>query len=478
MDLSDGYLIVVKEDCPTCVEIVPAFDELIAAGVPVTIASQDDPAFPRGMAVLDDSALELSWRLDVEVTPTVIEVVDGETGRRIVGWHRDEWEAFFGIEGLAPALPDWRPGCGSVTREPGMPERLAARYDGAASLASRRVSLGDLEDEHEALIARGWSDGLPVVPPTPERVLRMLAGTGRDPADVVAVLAPDYREATVEKVAVNAVMAGCRPEYLPVVLTAVEAAARDEFDLHGVAATTWFSGPVVIVNGPVAERIGMNSGLNLFGPGNRANATIGRALNLVIRNIGGSRPGGVDRSTMGHPAKYTMAFAEREHDSPWPSLASERGIPDGRSAVTLFAGQGPAPVSDQLSREPESLARSLAASLRVVHHVKLGGRLAAVVAISPEHARTFAGAGWSKERLRDALLELLTVPAEELMRESGGMTVGLSNAKPGEFLTKFTPDNLWFVHVGSTAGGSSGIISGWMTGAGGSQMVTLPIEED
>src|SRR5438309_1161346 len=147
------------------------------------------------------------------------------------------------------------------------------------------------EDPVEAAYARGWSDGLPVVPPTPERVLRMLAGTSRDPGEVVAVVPPDLVDCTVEKAAINAVMAGCLPEYLPIVLAALEAACTDQFNIHGVLATTWSSGPVVIVNGPIAKRIGMNSGGNGRGQGNRANATIGRALQLIIRNVGGGRPG-------------------------------------------------------------------------------------------------------------------------------------------------------------------------------------------
>jgi hypothetical protein len=174
---------------------------------------------------------------------------------------------------------------------------------------------------------------------------------------------PDLVECTVEKVAVNAVMAGCLPEYLPVVLAALEAATADEFALHGLLATTHFAGPVVVVNGPVAARIGMNSGVNALGQGNRANATIGRALQLVVRNVGGGRPGEVDRATMGNPGKYTFCFAEREGDSPFAPLAADRGVPG--DAVTVFAGAGVQPVVDQLSRDPESLARTLAACLRI-----------------------------------------------------------------------------------------------------------------
>lgn len=478
MELGDGFVIIVSGECETCREIAPALGELASSGLDVTIVSQDDAGFPAGVpGVVDDRDLEWSWRLGVEVTPTAIRVEGGMPGRRIIGWRKSEWQEFFGVPGLAPDLPDHRPGCGSLSVLPGVPERLAARYGGGPALVSRRVELGALEDVHEAMFARGWTDGLPVIPPTPERVVGMLQATKRPPDEVVGVIPPDYRECTVEKVAVNAVMAGCRPEYLPVVIAAVEAFAAEPFNAHGVAATTWYSGPVVVVNGPIATRIGMNSEHNAFGPGNRANASIGRAVNLIVRNVGGSRPGEVDRSTQGHPSKYTMAFAEREHDSPWSSLATERGVAEGKSAVTLFAGQGPTPISDQKSRNADSLSRSLAAGLRAVRHPKAVGRVAALVAVSPEHARIFGAAGWSKERLRSEIISLLSIADSELVAGAGGMEEGLTPPATGVVVAKFKPENLWFAHVGGGAGGSSGIISGWVAAPKGSTMVTIGVEE-
>jgi thiol-disulfide isomerase/thioredoxin len=478
MDLSDGYVIVVSRECETCRELAPAFLELASSDNNVTFVSQDDAGFPLGVSgIVDDSELEHSWRLGVEVTPTAIRVQGGVPGQRIHGWRKSEWREFFGMPGLAQDLPDHRPGCGSLTMLPGEPERLAARYGGGPVLASRRVEFGASEDEHEAMFARGWTDGLPVVPPTEERVFGMLAGTKRPPDEVVGVIPPDYRECTVEKVAVNAVMAGCRPEYLPVVIAAVKAYAAEPFNAHGVAATTWYSGPVVLVNGPIAKHIGMNSEHNAFGPGNRANASIGRALNLIARNVGGSRPGEVDRSTQGHPTKYTMAFAEREYDSPWTSVATERGVPEGKSAVTLFAGQGPSPIADQKSRTAESLVRSLAGGLRAVRHPKAVGRVAALVAVAPEHARIFGAAGWSKQRLREEIIALLSIPAAELLAGAGGIEEGLAPPVRETVVAKFKPENLWFAHVGGGAGGSSGIISGWVAGPKGSNMVTVTVEE-
>jgi hypothetical protein len=270
-------------------------------------------------------------------------------------------------------------------------------------------------------------------------------------------------------------MAGCRPEYLPVVLAAVEAACTDEFNIHGLLATTYFSGPVVIVNGPVARAIGMNSGVNVLGQGNRANATIGRALQLVVRNVGGGRPGGVDRATLGNPGKYTFCFAEDEQGSPWEPLSVERGASAGASAVTLFAGEGPRGVVDQASRTPESLARSFAGALRTTAHPKLPMAFDAFVVVSPEHARVFADGGWSKARLREELLSLLTVPGEELVKGAGGCDEGIPEALGEAAWPKFRPDGLWFVHAGGTAGMFSAIIGGWINGETGSKPVTREV---
>ena len=172
---------------------------------------------------------------------------------------------------------------------------------------SRSITIGKDEDDQEAMCERGWSDGLPLVPPAEERVLRMLDGTSRDPQEVIGLIPPALQPATVEKIAVNAVMAGCKPEYLPVVLAAVEAVLEEGFAMHGVLATTMFVGPVVVVNGPIRHRIGMNAKGNVLGQGNRANAAIGRALQLVIRNIGGGRPQEVDHATLAIPANTPTA---------------------------------------------------------------------------------------------------------------------------------------------------------------------------
>jgi thiol-disulfide isomerase/thioredoxin len=471
MQLTDGITAVVKESCPTCRLVAPVLAQLLESGAPLTVYTQDDLSFPPGVSPIDDTALEVSYRLEIDAVPTLLRIEDGRVIDRLAGWSRPGWEALTGIEGLGLDLPEFRPGCGSRSVEPGIAEELAVRYDGSR-LRSRTVPLATLEDDIEACFERGWTDGLPVVPPTPRRVLQMLAGIARDPEDVVAVVPPDLAPCTVEKVAINAVMAGCRPEYLPVVVTSLEAACTEQFNLHGVLATTYAVGPVVIVNGPITRAIGMNSGVNVLGPGNRANATIGRALQLIVRNVGGGRPGEVDRATLGGPGKYTFCFAEDEEGSPWESLSVERGLPAGVSAVTLFAGEGPKTVFDQLSRRPESLARSFAWCLRSVAHPKLARDYEAFVVVSPEHGRVFREAGWTKARLRDEILTQLIIPGEELVRGADGCAEGMPTA---ETLPKFLPNRLWFVHAGGSAGLFSSIIGSWVAGEAGSQPVTREV---
>jgi len=476
--LPDGLVVVVKAECPTCQLVGPLLADLASRGRPLTLTvyTQDDPSFPPNVPnLVDDSALETSFGLGIEIVPTLLRVHDGGVVDRAEGWQRAAWRALTGVADLGADLPDQRAGCGSRSVEPGLAERLAVRF-GGGGLLSRRVELGTLEDDVEACFDRGWTDGLPVVPATPERVLRMLRyGTARPPDEIVAVVPPDLVACTVEKVAVNAVMAGCRPEYLPLVLAAVEAACTDEFNGHGLLATTHFSGPMIVVNGPLAQSVGMNSGVNALGQGNRANATIGRALQLVIRNVGGGRPGEVDRATLGNPGKYTFCFAEDEAGSPWESLAVERGVPAGASAVTLFAAEGVRGVVDQISRTADSLARSFASCLRTVAHPKLVLGWDAFVVVSPEHARVFRDAGWSKARLRDEITALLTIPGEQLVRGVGGIEEGMPMSFAADHYPKFRPGGLWFVHAGGQAGLFSAIIGGWASGPAGSQPVTREV---
>jgi hypothetical protein len=441
----------------------PVLGEL-ARRAGLTVYTQDDPAFPETvLARIDDTALDISHRLKIEIVPTLIRFEAGREIGRTYGWDRHEWERLTGVSGLGRDLPEARPGCGAKNIEPGALERLKVRFN-ETGLKSRRIALGEEEDEHEAMFARGWSDGLPLVPPTEERVLRMLDGTARDPQEVLGLVPPDLAPATVEKIGVNTVMAGCKPEYLSVVLAAVEAVLEEEFAMHGVLATTMFVGPVVVVNGPVRRRIGMNSKGNALGQGNRANAAIGRALQLVIRNIGGGRPQEVDRATLGNPGKYTYCFAEDEEGSSWEPLAVERGVQPGRSAVTVFAGFGLQGVVDQKSRDPESLSRSFAESLKAIHNVKSAPSCDALLVVCPEHHRTFKDAGWTKARLYEELYRLCEIPGDELVVGAKGIAEGGPPSLAGKTVNKFRPGGLMIVRAGGDAGMFSGIIGGWSAG--------------
>jgi hypothetical protein len=471
----DGLVAVVKRDCETCVMTAPVLGEL-ARQHGLLVYTQDDPGFPETVPEpIDDTALDISHRLRIEIVPTLIRLEHGREVARTYGWDRGEWERLSGLAGLGAGLPEARPGCGAKNIEPGVLERLKVRFN-ETGLKSRRIELGEDEDVEEAMFARGWSDGLPLVPPTEERVLRMLDGTSRDPQEVIGLVPPALAAATVEKIAINAVMAGCKPEYLPVVLAAVEAVLDESFAMHGVLATTQFAGPVVVVNGPIRRRIGMNAKGNALGQGNRANSSIGRALQLVIRNIGEGRPQEVDRATLGNPGKLGYCFAEDEEGSCWEPLSVERGVKPGVSAVTVFAGFGLQGVIDQKSRTPESLARSMAESLKAIQSVKLAPVCDAILVVCPEHERTFRNAGWSKARLYEELYRLCEIPGDELIAGARGIAEGGPASLAGKTINKFRPGGLMIVRAGGGAGMFSGIIGGWSSGARGSSPVTREVK--
>lgn len=471
-----GFIVVVKQDCATCTLIESVFAELDAVHT-LQVYSQDNVNFPSTVdGVLDDTELEASYRLNIEIVPTLIYVQSGKEISRLVGWERDKWRMVSDIDTLGDLLSEFSPGCGSKSVDPGQPEKLAYKF-GDTQLQARRIEVADLEDEIELAYERGWSDGLPVVPPTEARILRMLTGTTRSPDEIVGVIPPDNVPCTVEKVAINAVMAGCKPEYLPVVLATVEAACIDAFCTHGLLATTYFSAPVVIVNGSIVDKIGMNWGINALGQGNRANATIGRALQLVIRNVGGGKPGGVDRAALGHPGKYTFCFPEREHDSYWSSLAVERGFSADESTVTLFGGDGVHGIADQHSRTPESLTKSISLTLRTVYNSKIVMAADALLIITPEHMRVFRNAEWTKARFREELSMNLMISGKELIRGANDIAEGMPVKFENAMIPKFRSDGLLIVHTGGGAGMWSAVVGGWAaSGEKGSIPVTVAIK--
>lgn len=453
-------VVVLKRDCETCRMVEPVLVAL-KARVPLTLFAQDDPAFPESLGgARDDTALEESWRRRIEIVPTLIRVEDGKEVARTEGWDRGEWERVSGLEMPGDGLPDFKPGCGSRSVEPGMPERLALRY-GGLHFSARPIEVGEMEDPIEVAFDRGWSDGLPVVPPTDLRIARMLSGTTRRPDEIIGLIPPNLAECTIEKVAINAVMAGCRPDYFPVVLAVVEAALKPEFSMHGLLATLGFAGPVVIVNGPVTKRIGMNSKGNALGQGNRANASVGRSLQLLIRNVGGGIPQEIDRSVLGNPGKYTFCFAEDEDDPEWVPLNVARGSPPGSSTVTLFHGDGVQGCVAWHSRTPEELCRALAMSLWAVCHPKLALWSKAVLVLCPDHYAIFRQAGWARAEIEAGLREALRRPGRDLVKGAQGVAEGIDPSRAEDVVDKFTEDGLLVVRAGGKGAGQSAIIGGW-----------------
>ena len=451
---------VVKRECETCKLVEPVLAQIRAA-VPLSLYSQDDPAFPEALGgATDDRALERSWQLKVETVPTLIRFEAGREISRVAGWDRAAWERVTQMAALGAGLPAFQPGCGSRTQDPGMPEKLALAH-GDLKLNARRIDVPDAEDAIEVAYDRGWADGLPVVPPTPLRVALMLSGTTRKPDEVIGLIPPNLAECTVEKAAINAVMAGCRPEYFPVVLAAIEAALEPQFSMHGLLATLWFSGPVIIVNGPIAKRIGMNSGGNALGQGNRANATIGRALQLVIRNVGGGIPGEIDRAVLGNPGKYTFCFAEDETDSTWTPLNVARGFKPGTSTVTLFHGDGVQGITAGKSRTPEGLAKSLALGLSVVCHPKLCEYANAILVVSPDHYAIFQSGGWGRPEIEAGLRRALRRPGKDLIQGVHGIEEGIDPARANEIVDKFSEGGLLVMRAGGRGGLMSAVIGGW-----------------
>ena len=299
------------------------------------------------------------------------------------------------------------------------------------------------DDAIEALFARGVTDGLPVVPPTRARVEAAVAASGRDGGELIGLVAPRMGRATVERIAINAVMAGCRPEYMPVVLATIEAICDPAFALIGVSGTTDAVAPLVIVNGPIRRALDVNSGAGVFGPGWRANATIGRAVRLVWVNVGGAIPGEISMSTFGQSGRYSFCIGEREEDSPWGPLHAEHGCAATDSAVAVLAAEAPQVVVDARSRTAADVLATVARSGEVIASSSVGGLGDTLLVIAPEHATTIGRDGWSKANVRDFLWERMQATVD------------------GAVVPKFrTPANIKIV----VAGGSAGRFSAWLPG--------------
>ena len=329
----------------------------------------------------------------------------------------------------------------------------------AQSLASKALDFESAEDAIEYYHGQGWTDGLPIVPPTAEAVESFLDYVGRSPSEIVATEPVRGRVVTAEKVAINAVMAGCRREYLPVVLAAIEAMDEPGFNMHAATASTMGAAVLTVVNGPIARRIDMNSGVSAFGPGNRANATIGRAIRLVVTNATGAAPGELDKATLGHPGKYSFCIAEAEEASPWPPLHVDRGLSADQSAVTVFAGQSPILVANSEDHRPEAILNSFTDALFAVGP----SQTELVVVMAPEHAEHMRSAGWSKQRVREYLHKTAQRPVREWV--AAGRIPGGDKEMERPLGVAREPGSITIVVAGGAAGAFSMIIALWGGGS-------------
>ena len=354
-------------------------------------------------------------------------------------------------------------------------------------MAQDAYELEDQADLIEFYFEQGVTDGLPVVPPTEQRVQAMLAATRRPAAEVIAAVPPNYADATVEKIAVNAVMAGCKPAYLPVVLAGVRAMCDERANLHGVQGTTHTATPLFIVNGPIRRRLDINCATGVFGSGWRANATIGRALRLIMVNIGGAQPGEIDKSAMGHPGKYTYCIGEYEEVSPWEPLHVEHGFERQQSTISVYCCDAPQCISNHGSRTARGILSTIGASMSVGWSDKTYLSANYLVVIGPEHAETIAADGLDKRAVKRFLYENVRRPLHELLPGPDG-SEGLNPERlPGwldatntaSLIPKVaSPDNIIVAVAGGTAGRFSVHMCGWGGGAGSSQLVTVPIDDN
>ena len=261
-------------------------------------------------------------------------------------------------------------------------------------------------DEFEFFLEKQWSDGLPVVTPTEARLQTMLGGTPRDPDELIGNIPPAMEPATVRTVAIHAVMAGCKPEYLPVVLGGISLMLREEFNMNGVQGTMHGVAPLMIVNGPHAQKIGLHGGNGCFGPSFRANATIGRAIRLMMLNLGGGIPGIASATIFATPMRYTACITENVERSPWESLAKSKGYTDTDNVITCAMVESPRLCFDDVSQEPQRLLNGIADSMVAMGSWNMHAQSDMVVAMGPQHASICAQAGMSRTDVHRKLCEL------------------------------------------------------------------------
>jgi hypothetical protein len=324
----------------------------------------------------------------------------------------------------------------------------------------------DEQDVQEEFFARGWTDGLPIVPPTLERVLAMLHAVGADdPEMLIGYLPSRRRGVSLEHAAINAVMAGCRPDYFPVVVAALEATFDTAFNLHAVLTSTGGAALCAVVSGPIATEIGMNSRGNLLGPGNRANATIGRALRLVAMNVLGAQPGVADASSFGQPGKFTLCFAEDPPPDPWLPLRVQLGYEQIDTTVTVAPVDGPRQLAQQLTRSAEHILRTFASAIRSPATFCTGKRTQGIMILGPEHARFCVDQGWTQSAVREFLYQESRITPDELLANGVQIEKGSANEvrpdEDGKLPSLASPGDVLLTTAGHEGAGWSMWIGNW-----------------
>lgn len=340
-----------------------------------------------------------------------------------------------------------------------------------APLTSRHFDLEDALAVQEFYHSRGWTDGFPVVPPTPDAVRACLEWANLQPDALIGIEPVRARAVTAEKLAINAVMAGCLPMHFPVLVTAWTAMLQEEFLLHGATASTGGCAVLVILTGPVRKEIGALSEFNVLGSSDRATSVIGRAIRLALINLLDVAPGRIDRSTLGHPGKISYCIAEDEEGTAWPSLATARGIPDNASAVTVLAAGAPRQIMNEWTTQPEEILETYAAEMRAnMRNYSIWAGDYAVV-IPRQHREHLESAGWTRTDVAEFIHRRARIKRAEWAQVGKGAVV--RDKGDSEYCAIPSPDSLLVIAAGGPAGGFGAIIPPWLGTK--SRAVTLPI---
>ena len=491
---STTLVVIFETDCPTCRLTFPYLNKLARAANVVGISQDDEAstnAFRQQLApefpIYPDPTFAITNAFDPMFVPALF-LIDKQHRilRAHFGFDKRELNIIAQDLGAAPIAdkfdsnPATKPGGMSRHLEPAAAD-FTPIIEGARPTTASRIELADTADPFEYCFQQ-FGDALPVIPPTDARVDHMLGDLALPRSAVIARIPPCYGEATVEKIAANAVMAGCKPSMMRVLIPLVRAVCDERFNIHGVQATTHFAAPLIIVNGPIRDELEFNYRQNLLSNTARANSTLGRALQLILLNIGGARPDGIDMSTLGNPGKFSYCIAEHEEQSPWEPFHVTRGFNPGDSTVSLFAATPPQGVSEHTARTPEQVLKAICYSLATVWSYRACLNFEAVVILCPEHARTIAAAKWTRQQTVDFLFENTGIPVREYENAAGAEGTQMT-AQYQEIIIdgqrcfrKFrAADQIRIVVAGGTAGKFSAVIGSWTTGPRGSEMVTYPI---